>query len=365
MKQGRTLEELGKELVRQRKAKKDFVADTRRLSFQMKGTSPTLCIEQKEGFKSYALNDLAQQQLASRLQIPFKYYQKMQNEYPALLETNVNGWFQRSPERRIIRVLDGHVRAFLSDRYRRLDHLELCQAVLPVIREMEDAEIKSCEVTEEHLYIKVINRSMQADISVGDAVQAGFVISNSEVGLGSLRVEPLVYRLICKNGLIAQDYSQKKYHVGRQIEMTDNAYELYSDETLKQDDKAFFMKVQDTVRAAVDETRFELLVNKMKQSLHIPLSKSIPDEVKTLSDRFQLNEAERQQIINELFCSGDHTQYGLLNAVTAAGRNSDNYERATYLERVGGSILAALPDSSARSTNILMPRAVIPFREAQ
>lgn len=365
MKRGRTLEELGRELERQRRARKDFVADTRKLTFQMKGTAPTLCIEQKDGLKPYPLNDLAQQQLASRLQIPFRYYQKMQNEYPALLENNVNGWFHRTPERRIIRVLDGHVRAFLSDRYRRLDHLELCTAVLPIIREMKDAEIKSCEVTEEHMYIKVINRAMQDEITVGDTVQAGFVISNSEVGLGSVRVEPLIYRLVCKNGLIVQDYSQKKYHVGRQVEMSDTAYELYSDETLKQDDKAFFMKVRDTVRAAADKAKFELLVNKMRQAMDIPLSRSVPDEVKVLSDKFQLTEGERQQIMNELFCSGDHTRYGLLNAVTAAGRTSDTYERATYLERVGGNILSTLPTVTDSGAKIIMPRAVIPFREAQ
>lgn len=93
MKRGRTLEELGRELERQRRARKDFVADTRKLTFQMKGTTPTLCIEQKDGLKPYPLNDLAQQQLASRLQIPFRYYQKMQNEYPALLETMSMGGF--------------------------------------------------------------------------------------------------------------------------------------------------------------------------------------------------------------------------------------------------------------------------------
>ena len=365
MKQGRTLAELGTELDRQRRARKDLVADTRKLAFRMSGTQPQLLIDQGSRCSSYPLNGLAQQQIAARLQIPFRYYQKMRQEYPSLLEENVNGWFHRTPERRIVRILDGHVRAFLSDRYRRLDHLELCAAVLPVIRDMKDAEIKSCEVTEEHLYIKVINRAMQKEVAVGDAVQAGFVISNSEVGLGSLRVEPLVYRLVCKNGLIAQDYSRKKYHVGRQVEMADDAYELYSDETLRQDDKAFFMKVQDTVRAAADEARFDLLVDKMRKAMNIPLARSVPEEVKQLSDKCQLNEEERCRIIEELFRSGNHTKYGLLNAVTAASQTSPSYERATYLERVGGDILSSLPKQTESGISIIMPRTVIPFENAR
>lgn len=39
---------------------------------------------------------------------------------------------------------------------------------------------------------------MKPEIVPGDIVQAGFVVSNSEIGLGALKVEPLVYRLICK-----------------------------------------------------------------------------------------------------------------------------------------------------------------------
>ena len=91
-------------------------------------------------------------------------------------------------------------------------------------------------------------------------VQAGFVVSNSEVGL------------VCKNGLICKDFAQKKYHVGRQVNASDDmAYEIYSEATLAQDDRAFFMKVQDVVKVAVDEARFMLTVDKMREATQILL----------------------------------------------------------------------------------------------
>lgn len=168
----------------------------------------------------------------------------MQSEAPDLLDQNINHWLNQNPKRRMIRVLDGKVRAFLSDRYRRLNNLELCAAVLPVINEMKTAVIESCEVTPTHLYLKVVNRRVKAEVKVGDVVQASFVVSNSEVGLGSLRVGPLVFRLVCKNGMICKELAQKKYHVGRQVSISDDsAYKLYSEETLAQDDKAFFLKL--------------------------------------------------------------------------------------------------------------------------
>ena len=256
----------------------------------------------------------------------------MHNEAPDLLDQNVNRWFNQNPERRMIRVLDSNVRAFLSDRYRRLDNLELCAAVLPVIQEMQGSQIESCEVTPTHLYIKVVNRRIKAKVKVGDVVQAGFVVSNSEVGLGSLRVEPLIFRLVCKNGLICKDLAQKKYHVGRQV----NA----CDDSVAQDDKAFFMKVQDVVRAAVDEAKFMLTVDKLRDSTQIPLNHDPVKAVELLADKFQLTENERGDILRQLFIGADNSRYGLINAVTAASKIAKSYERATDLERIGGEILA-------------------------
>ena len=341
MKQGKSLQDLGRELQRQRNSRQDFIVDTRFIHINSNSSGSALTITANNQNLCFNVGELAHQQISSRLNIPFRYYQKMQVENPELLDLNVNTWLNQNPEHRLIRVLDGKVRAFLSNRYRRLDNLELCAAVLPVIQEMKGANIESCEVTPSRLYLKVVNKKLKAEVAVGDVVQAGFVISNSEVGLGSVRVEPLVFRLVCKNGLICKDFSQKKYHVGKQINSDDDsAYELYSDETLAQDDKAFFMKVQDIVRSAIDESRFALIVNKLRESTLIPLEHEPVKAVELLADNFQLTENERGDILHQLFIAADNSRYGLINAVTAASKIAKSYDRATELERIGGEILA-------------------------
>jgi hypothetical protein len=277
----------------------------------------------------------------------------MRIEYPSLLDDNINSWFNKLPERRMLRTLDGNVRAFLSDRYRRLDNLELADSVLPLIKEMSGAEIVSSQITDSHMYIKVINKRLKAEIAIGDVVQAGIVISNSEVGLGSLKVEPLLYRLICKNGLIIKDYAQKRYHVGKQIDSDDSAYEIFSDETLAQDDKAFFMKVQDTVRTSIDEVKFNLSVEKLRATMY---ESTGPDPVKTvevLADQYILNQNERGSILRHFIIGADNSKYGLINAVTRASQDIENYTRATDLERLGGELLA-LPSVKNR---LMMPTA--------
>lgn len=339
MKQGRSLIELGAELDRQRKARKDYIADTRNLEVATTDGITLLSVGFEESRDPFKLNELAHQQIASRLQIPYRYYQKMREEYPTLLDENINSWFMKTPERRMIRTLDGSVRAFLSDRYRRLDNLELCSAVLPIIQEMKGAEIISCDVTEAHMFIKVINKKLKAEVEIGDVVQAGMVISNSEVGLGSLKVEPLVYRLICRNGMIVKDFAQKRYHVGKQIESEEAAYEIYSDETLQADDKAFFLKVQDTVRCAVDESKFMLTVDRLRQAKQEFTGNDPVKTVEVLADKYILNQNERGSVLRHFIIGADSSKYGLIQAVTRASQDVDAYIRATELERLGGELL--------------------------
>lgn len=351
MKQGRTIFQLAQELERQREARKDYIADTRSLNVETDRGISRLTLGMDNAAETFIVNELAHRQIADRLQIPVKYYNKMRTEYPTLLDNNINSWFNKSPERRMLRTLDGQVRAFLSDRYRRLDNLELADAVLPIIQDMKAAEIVSSEVTDTHMYIKIINKKLKAEVTVGDVVQAGLVISNSEVGLGSLKVEPLLYRLVCKNGLIVKDYAQKRYHVGKQIESDDTAYEIFSDETLVQDDKAFFMKVQDTVRTAIDEVKFNLSVDKLRAAT---LETTGPDPVKTvevLADQYVLNQNERGGILRHFIMAGDNSKYGLINAVTRAAQDMDEYTRATDLERLGGELLT-LPSGKSK---LIMP----------
>ena len=357
MRQGKTLEDLGRELERQRQNRKDFVADTRSLDFVTEDGDSVIHVNVGGKAESFGVKDFAHQQIASRLQIPYRYYQKMQEKSPHLLDNNVNVWFQQTPERRLLRVMDGKVRAFLSDRYRRLDHLELCAAVLPVIQDMKGASIESCEVTESHMYLKVINKRMKAEVTVGDVVQAGFCISNSEIGMGSLRVEPLIYRLVCKNGLIVKDYAKKKYHVGRQVEGEENAYEIYSDETLAQDDKAFFMKVQDIVRCAVDESKFMLTVDKMRTAMDIKTCDNPVQTVEMLGDRYVLNKLERASVLRHFIMGNDFSHYGLVNAVTRSSQDIPDYNRATELERLGGTLLDDGVEAVKKRNIILLPKA--------
>lgn len=358
MKQGiKTIEKLYEELDRQRDIRIDLIANTKNLTVRSNSVSSMISVATGSDILSYAVSEVAHRQIAERLNIPFKYYERLRREYPELLDSNINGWLERNPEKRMLRTLDGKLRAFLSDRYRRLDNLELVDHVMPVIAEMKGCEVISCDVTETHLYLKIINKTMKSEIVPGDVVQAGFVISNSEIGLGALKVEPLLYRLICKNGMISKDFTHKKYHTGKQVDDTDNAYELYSDATLEADDKAYFLKVQDIVRAAVDEARFALTVDKMRTAMNIQTGENPVETVEILGDRYLLNKNERGSVLRHFIMGNDYSHYGLVNAVTRSSQDVADYNRATELERIGGSLLEEGVAAASRNKLTLLSKA--------
>lgn len=204
MKSGLTIVEMAQQIDRQSKLKQDYLLDTRRLQVEPFGSQLYLHTFDDHNdplVEPLEINQIAHRQIGTHLKIPAAYYDRMLSDYPELLAENVNSWFQREPAQRMVRTLDGTVRAFLSNRYRRIDNLDIAEIVLPVIQQMEDAYFESCQITDSRMYIKVVNKRLEAEVVPGDIVQSGVIISNSEVGLGSVNIQPLVYRLVCSNGI--------------------------------------------------------------------------------------------------------------------------------------------------------------------
>lgn len=340
MKSGRSLVSLAQELERQLQSKKDLVVPSPMVRHDTDDRGRTrLIVEETGGPVNYGVTPLARRQLADKLRIPYAYFERMREEQPVLLDRNVNTWLQSEDDRRMLRTLDGHVRAVLSDRYRRLDNFDLAESVLPILRQLPEVRFESVELTETRMYLKCITPRLKVEMAPGDVVQAGVVISNSEVGQGTLSVQPLLYRLVCRNGLIAADRSLRKTHVGRALAGEDDGVMVYQDDTLQADDKAFFLKVRDVVQAAVSETTFLQAAQKMQKTLNIPLRGDPVKTVEVLAQRYTLNDAERSGVLRHLIAEGQLSGYGLVNAVTHYSQEVEDYDRATEFEVLGGKLI--------------------------
>ncbi len=345
MKEGKTLQELAAELERQQLAKKDLIVSTGVLSMDSRDDGGiALNVMGGQMIQHYDVGEIAHRQIGQFLKIPATYYDRMRREYPQLLTLNANGWFAKMPQsKRMLRTLDGTARALLSDRYRRIDNFEVASAVLPIISRMEGAGVESCELTDSRMYLKVVNPRVTAEIKKGDIVQAGVLISNSEVGMGSVTVSPLIYRLVCSNGMIAEDGKLRKYHVGRANESRED-FSIYRNETIEADDKAFLMKLEDSVKAAVDQARFAAIVDKLRESTEATFQpQQVQQVVELASKEYGFTDSESSGILGHLAAGGDLSLYGLANAVTRQAQDVASYDRSTELEATGYRIITMTP----------------------
>jgi hypothetical protein len=96
------------------------------------------------------------------------------------------------------------------------DGCETCKAHAadPAKTTQKSAHIVSSDLTEQRMYVKAILPTLSDEVPEGlqlgqghnflskDTVVAGIVISNSEVGAGAVRVEPMVFKTRCTNLMI-------------------------------------------------------------------------------------------------------------------------------------------------------------------
>ena len=344
MKSGMTLQHLAVEIDRVRRTKCDYLIASSSLSMRTyrdsTGNVPTIAFDAPNGLQQLGLTEVARRQLADKLRIPFAYFKRMHDEQPALLDSNVNVWLgSEGNETRMIRTLDGNVRAVLSKRYRPIDNWQVVEWVVPLLNAFDDARVESCSLTETRMFLKVVTPRITEEVAPGDLVQAGVVIGNSEVGHGSLSIQPLVFRLKCKNGLVASEGTMRRAHIGRVLESNDDGATVFQDDTVRADDRAFMLKVRDVVRRAVSETTLRLVVDRMRRTTGIVIEGSPVRTVEILADRYALNDEERGGVLHHLITGGDLSGYGLVNAITAYSQEVTDYQRATDFEELGGKLL--------------------------
>lgn len=344
------LNELALELARQRDLKKDFIADTRSITVRAedtdKGTDLVLC--GLPGGNDMSINQHAHRQLGDRLGIPAKYYDRLCKDHVDLLAFNVNALFSREPQTRMVRTIDGTVRAFLSDRYRPLDNYDFAENIMTKLLQLE-GEVIRCDLTDTRLYIKAIIPGVERIIKkegvfFGDGghnhihkLIPGMVAGNSEVGAGALFFQPGIHEDHCSNLAVFNKNAMRKHHVGsKHAELDEKLQRILSDETRRQTDKAFWMQVQDLVEASFDGDLFEEHVAECQAAL---TGKPIEHPQQAIKQLENLTENEQDGVLSQLIQGGDLSKFGLQYAVTRFAQDVEDADRRVELERFGGDVI--------------------------
>lgn len=342
---GLSLSELAARIEANRELKQDYIAPTSavRLAVQSDGA----VVAQNEHIGSLPIQPFAHTQIAEKAGVPTRYYDRMLKDAPDLLADNVNRWFSRFPadDKRMVRTLGGDMRAFLSNRYQRIENEEIATAALTALSE-ESVEIVSSEVTERRMYIQVATPRLEGEVKKGDVVRAGVSISNSEVGSGAVSVQPFIYRLVCLNGMTVPARAGEGYrafHIGR----PEHEFGVMADDTRELSDRAQLLQVRDFVRAALSDATFQRTMDKMKALTEGRIEGDPAKAVEVLAKKVGATEHERGGILRSLIEGGDLSAWGLLNAVTHQAHTIKSYDRAFEFTQAGGALLD-LPRSEWR-----------------
>jgi hypothetical protein len=260
----------------------------------------------------------------------------------------------------MVRTIDGNIRAFLSPKYRPLDNAPLADIALNKLID-SGAQVISSALTETRMYIKAILPSLSDELPAGAVwgsghtriaeyagnqpgkIVAAITISNSEVGAGSLRVDPSVFTTWCTNLAIIAEAAMRRHHVGRAHDANED-FSIYTDATREANDRAFFLKVQDVMTAALDGRTFRAAIESIRTATTRPIAGELPAVTTAVVEELRLPVSVGSGLLTVLAKGGDLSQWGLSSAMSAlAGQDGTDYEASTDLERASGKILALPP----------------------
>jgi len=347
-----TLESALKQMTDEENNSKDFLIPRIGIKLQYNAdtntttTSPRLLFDSgKTEPERMELNEWSHSQLASKLDIPIKYYNKMMHSEHRLFEDNVNTWLHKpkmdgleKTEKYLIRSCDNKVRGILSSKYKPISNSMVTAMTLKTLTHLQETqniqfETKEIAITDQHIFLKFTsNNGFMMNEKTKDIWYPGVMIRNSEVGASMFKVDVYTWRQWCKNGAILTN-GISKVHMGKRIE--GNGEIRFSEMTEQLQTAAFLSGMTDVIKQIFVPENMAALLNRIKAGQEVPIEN--PERaVEIVSKRFKLSDFETKSMIERFQTK---SQYGVGNSVTELGRDTTNENRQIELETIGGEIL--------------------------
>ncbi len=206
-------------------------------------------------------------------------------------------------------------RAFLSVDYVAYNNAQIAETAEALLRNGA-LYVKSFVLEETHMFLKIVSEDI-ADRAAG--LKAGIMVGNSEVGMGSVSVEPSVFRRPCTNDLIvAREKSFRHAH----IHLT--AYEL-------------------TRRMAEAISQGFQVANSVLGRFLKAREEPIADPVETIrkiAEARKFSQKLTDEVVSSYLVEPESNRFGVINAFTNAAQKLGPLQRIE-MERFAGTLLEA------------------------
>ena len=291
----------------------------------------------KELIHSHALT-----QIAGKAGIPSKYLKELaesgnpilQSLALEILDTHYRGT-DLDASRFLLRSVDGELRGFLSDRYRRLDNRPLLDAFIEGCRDVGavpvDGTVSDIRVAMK-AYLPFILEPVPNEVML-----VGVQWGNSDFGAAAYTLSLTVLRLWCTNKAVMEN-SLRNVHLGARLDDSIN----YSERTYRLDTETNVSATRDTVRELLSPQRVNAIQAVIKGAAEkkVEWNKLSPKIIAALTK-------SEQELAHEMFDGSDdivmlppqRTIWRASNVLSwIAGRTEDADHRLD-LERAAGELL--------------------------
>lgn len=328
----------------------DIVAPARALSYTNDGAlelheyGHEITLEgvtQQEQVTEMSLNRVADVQLRAKLDIHQRYWDRMSGEHLPLRATNANYWLQQDERSWMLRTLNPLnpdeaplVRAILSDRYFRMDDLDVLSACLDGVREAGIVDPStldiSCDRTASRLYVRITApeigvaaadiQSRYRDPRTGNSgtdypmMWAGLVLSNSETGHGSTSLTPRIVEQVCTNGMTRPKDVSKSIHIGSRL---DEGVVTWSEDTQRKALELMTAKTADACKTFLSVEYVQRVVDELREFAGRKVTDPVAC-VQHIGKELRYTEARTASIMAAFVGGGDVSVKGVGAAVTNA-----------------------------------------------
>jgi hypothetical protein len=280
-------------------------------------------------------------QVAQFVDMPMKFVDSLQDEKSdwgrELLAHNLNTIFHErgGKDRRLVRTINGEVRGFLSDTYRRLDSRPIVEAFAMAVQ-AKGAQPYAGHVTDTKIAIQAIFPHVFEPVP-GEMAAYGLSLENSDFGNGALSVRAYLLRIWCNNMALTEE-TMRQIHLGKRLE--DNL--IYSQRTYQLDSDTTVSALKDVINLQLDHKALETRIDQLK----VAAGTAVTIEAARTQLKKVLNKGEAEEAIR-VFESNDeynlpagNTAWRMSNAISWIANASDvSTERKLELNRIAGDVL--------------------------
>ena len=268
------------------------------------------------------ISDHAMGQLCNRIGVPFGYIKNCEkNDMDELVTENINQWLDATGKDFFIREHDHRIRGVLSTRYSTLDTPDILDVLLNST-DFGTAKVKGHYLSPERFHLRLTE---DTKLFNKDDLFPGIQIDSSDVGRSTLRVQFLIYKLVCTNGMVVPTkgsvfFEQK--HIG----ITKDEFREGLIAATKQ-----FGEAQKDIIPLIKAAKNKLIdINGFNDE----------DYVRHISSLTHLGTDQSQAVYELLNERYEPTMWGLANTLTEYAQ-SHTLERRLEIERTAGGLLFA------------------------